>query len=152
MTGEYTRLPARVHSKAGRGAAAGLLEYRPVGLEAAVPVQVRSRPEVNLEEAEHPLPVPRAELPPRPFEVARPGREGQVVAVPVVVERDRLEARPVGGGEELREHHRRVVPREDVTVRESADVELLSPRGEVHVDESTRLEQRVELPEQRLVV
>src|SRR2546422_7880272 len=139
----------RAEADFARGKIFPFLEYRAVRLEAAVPMQMRPRPQVNLEEAEHSLAVAGHELPPRRLEVARPRLKGEVVAVPVVVERDRLHLALVGGGEELREHHRRVVAREDVAVREGAHVEFLPPRREIHAHPPTPLEKRGELVEER---
>ena len=128
----------------GRGKIFPFLEYRAVRLEPAVAMEMGPRPEVDLEEPEHALAVPAHELPPRRLEVARPCLQGEVVAVPVVVEGDGLQRGPVGGGEELGEHHRSVIAGEDVAIGEGAHVELLPPRREVHVHASARLEKHVE--------
>ena len=63
-----------------------LLEDEAVGLQPAVAVEQRARPQVDLEESEHALAVALDQLAPGRLEVARPRLERQVVAVPVVVQ------------------------------------------------------------------
>src|SRR5215469_9330239 len=73
-----------------------LLKDEAIRLQPAVTVEMRARPQVDLEEAEDALAVALDHLAPGRLEVTRPGLEGEEVAVPVVVERHRLQIGAIG--------------------------------------------------------
>ena len=75
----------------------------------------------------------------------RPRAERLIVALAIVVDGDDLERAVVRRSEQFGHHHRRVVTREHVAIREGTHVVLLAIRHEVHVHAPVRLHQLVEL-------
>src|SRR5262245_34711780 len=101
-------LPAK--SDVGRGKIAAILEDHAISFESAVAVQASPCPEVDLEETEDALAVAGHQLGAGRLEVAGPRLQGQVVAVAVVMQGDRLQRGARGRGEELGQYDGRVIP------------------------------------------